>query len=280
MFPLLLTILCSTSIALILKYSHTRKEDPVLLLCGNYFTASVISLVLIFSEKEFALSLETFLFGAVLGFLFFLGFFIFAKAVSTAGASMSVVSSRLSVVIPIGLSVIIFGEIPSYFQLSGIILALVTILFFYFSIRKFSSGSFRKEDYFFLFALLIAIGINDFSFKIFHNWRPAGEKNFFIITIFSFAFIYSFSYILLKKIKIQSSTLSAGAVLGIPNVFSSYFMIDALNRLPAVIVYPSINIGVIVLTSLAAFLIWKEELNKYGWWAMGFGISAIFLLSI
>lgn len=280
MIPLILTILCSTLIALILKYSGSRKGNPVLLLCGNYFAAMVIMLILIVSEKKLVYSIESFLFGAALGLLFFIGFFAFAKAVSTAGASLSAVSSRLSVIIPITLSIIIFGEVPSYFQLSGIILALVTIILFYFSIRHFSAGTFHRMDYFYLFALIVGIGINDFSFKVFQNWRPGDEKNFFILTIFSFAFLYSLSYILFRKIKFEQHTLTTGIILGIPNVFSSYFLLGALNQLPAIIVYPSINIGIIVLTSLAAFLIWKEKLNVYGWWAMGFGLSAILLLSI
>jgi drug/metabolite transporter (DMT)-like permease len=280
MFALILTILCSTSIALILKYSDTKRGNPVVLLCGNYFTAAVISLILIMSEKETAYSTGSFLFGAGLGLLFFIGFFVFAVAVSKAGASLSAVSSRLSVIIPAGLSVVIFDEIPSMFQSAGIMLALVTILLFYFSIRKFSSGSFKKTDYLFLVLLLAVIGINDFCFKIFQNWRPAAEKNFFIFIIFSFAFIYSFSYVLVKKINIDHRIVLTGLVLGIPNVFSSYFMLDALSSLPAVIVYPAINIGIIVLTTFAAFLIWKEKLNIYGWWAMGFGITAIYFLSI
>jgi drug/metabolite transporter (DMT)-like permease len=280
MFPLLLTILCSVVIALILKYSGTRKGNPVVLLCGNYFAATVIMLVLSLSENKLVYATETFFFGAALGLLFFLGFFAFAKAVSTAGASLSAVSSRLSVIVPISLSIIIFREIPSYFQLTGIILAFITILLFYFSIRQFSAGTFQRMDYFYLFALIIGIGINDFSFKVFQSWRPAEEKNFFILTIFSFAFIYSFSYILFKKIKIEPHTLTTGIILGIPNVFSSYFLLGALNQLPAIIVYPSINIGIIVLTSLAAFLIWREKVNVFGWWAMGFGISAILLLGL
>ncbi len=280
MFPLLLTVICSTSITLILKYSDTKKGNPILLLCGNYFTASVISLILLVSDTVPVYSTAAFLFGVVLGLLFFIGFFVFAIAVSKAGASLSAVSSRLSVIIPAGLSIIIYNEIPSLLQLSGILLALITILLFYFSIRKFSSGSFNGADYLYLILLLLAIGINDFSFKIFQNWRPAAEKNFFIFVIFSFAFLYSFTYALIKKIRLESRTIAVGLILGIPNVLSSYFMLDALNNLPAVIVYPSINIGVIVLTTLAAFIIWKEKLNVYGWWAMGIGIIAIFLLSV
>ena len=111
---------------------------------------------------------------------------------------------------------IIFGELPGYYQLMGIIAALITIFLFYFSIKKFSSGSFKKKDYFYLLALLIGIGVNDFCFKIFQNWRPPGEKNFFILIIFSFAFLYSFSYVILKKIRVESKTIKAGLVLRSP----------------------------------------------------------------
>jgi len=44
---LLLTILCSTSIALILKYSDIKKEEPIILLAGNYLVATVISLIIL-----------------------------------------------------------------------------------------------------------------------------------------------------------------------------------------------------------------------------------------
>ena len=37
MTALLLTVLCSSSIALILKDNHTREGNPLLLLAGNYF---------------------------------------------------------------------------------------------------------------------------------------------------------------------------------------------------------------------------------------------------
>ena len=185
----------------------------------------------------------------------------------------------MSVIIPVSLSILIFGEVPTYLQLLGIIIAIVTIILFYLSVKNSSTGKFSRNDYFYLLILLILIGINDFCFKIFKDWRPAEETDLFILTIFSFAFLYSFIYIILRKIKIDFKTVAAGTVLGIPNVFSSYFMLAALNKLPAIIVYPAINIGIILLTTLAAFLIWKEKMNTYGKWATVIGITAIFLLS-
>ncbi len=35
-------------------------------------------------------------------------------------------------------------------------------------------------------------------------------------------------------------------------------------KLPAIVVFPVMNIGVIVVTAVVAYLIWKEEINLYG----------------
>ena len=97
---LLLTILCSTSIALILKYSDTKKSEPIVLIAGNYLTASLIALVLLIFSESTKFSIETLLFGIGLGLLFVLSFFAFAKAISYAGTGLATTSSRLSVIIP------------------------------------------------------------------------------------------------------------------------------------------------------------------------------------
>ena len=114
--------------------------------------------------------------------------------------------------------------------------------------------------------------------KIFREWRPATEKPFFLFSIFAFSFLYTVGFVLLKRIRWERSTLLRGTVLGVPNVFSSFFLLSALARLPAIIVYPTVNIGIILLTTLGAALIWSERLNRFGKWALLFGLIAILLL--
>ena len=85
-------------------------------------------------------------------------------------------------------------------------------------------------------------------------------------------------YILVKGIKIDSAVVTRGFILGIPNVFSSFFLLAALAQLAGIIVYPVTNIGIIILTSLLAMMIWKEQLNNYGVMALAMGLGAIVLL--
>lgn len=277
---LLLTILCSTSIALILKYSDTRKGEPIVLLAGNYLTASLIAIILLAFSDSSKFTVETLLFGSILGLLFVLSFFAFAKAISYAGTGLATTSSRLSVIIPILFSIIIYNELPNEFHLVGFLFTLITFVFFYFSVRGNHKAGEGVLKYLFLIAVLVGIGINDFSMKVFKNWRSEQEQPYFVLFIFLSAFIYASIYILAKNIKINKQTALWGLVLGVPNVFSAIFLLDALALLPAILVYPIINVGIIVFTTLLAFLIWKEKLNRWGILALASGLLAILFLSL
>jgi len=279
MIPLLLTILCSTSIALILKHSDTKQGNPIVLLAGNYLTASVIGLILMLL-KDASHSIETLIFGALLGLLFVASFFAFAKAVAIAGTALATISSRLSVIIPIVFSIIIFDEKPSTIKLIGFLFTGITFVFFYFSLLKQNNSSSSRRNYLLLLFVLIAIGINDFSMKLYKNIRPESEETFFVFTIFLFAFIYSALFIFIKKIIIDKKTFLTGLGLGVPNVFSTIFLLGALSQLPAIFVYPTINIGIIIFTAIGAYTIWKEKMNKAGIVALISGIVAILFLSI
>ncbi len=280
MISLLLTIICSTSIALILKTNDVKKGHPIILLSGNYLAASLICFAFMMFSGIFEISLETFLFGIVLGLLFVAAFFMFAESVSRAGTALAVVSSRLSVLIPIVLSIIIFHETPNLKQIAAFILTLLTIIFFYYSLKTSQEKTHSVADYVCLILLLVGIGINDFGMKVFQQSKPMTEKPFFLFCIFGSAFIYSFSFALFKNTDFQKKTFFRGISLGIPNIFSSFFLISALTVLPAMIVFPSINISIIVLTSISAYILWKEKVNKFGLYSIITGLIAIVLFGI
>ena len=79
---------------------------------------------------------------------------------------------------------------------------------------------------------------------------------------------------------IDWAVIFRGAILGLPNMLSSLFLINALLALPAILVYPVTNIGIILLTMLAANIIWHERLNRYGILALLAGSISIAFMSI
>lgn len=279
MIYLILTIFCSTSIALILKQNNSQNGEPVVLLSANYLVCAIISFIYLINV-DFKIENILIIFGIFLGGLFVLSFFAFAKAVSLAGTALATVSSRLSVIVPIILTIFIFKEIPTIYQLIGISLALATIYLFYLSLKNDQNQLNNKIKYLYLIGVLIGIGINDFCMKIFEqNFVPSG-KPIFLFSIFFSAFFYCLIFIILKKLPLDKKTILRGAILGIPNVYSTVFLIGALSNLPAVMVYPLINIGIIVLTTILVVVIYKEKINNFGFLSLGMGIIAIIFLSI
>jgi drug/metabolite transporter (DMT)-like permease len=128
--------------------------------------------------------------------------------------------------------------------------------------------------------VLIGIGVSDFCLKIFQQWRPAAEKAYFIFVIFTCAFFYTLLIILKRKIVLNRFVMIRGFVLGIPNVLSTVFLLLALAQMPAIFVFPAVNIGIILLTSVGAVIFWKEKLNKFGVLALISGIFSILFLQI
>ena len=280
MISLILTLSCSTSIALILKHNDTKKGDALILLMGNYFVAALISLIFVLTNSSNFYPFSTLIFGLILGAFFVLSFFAFAKAVGSAGTALATISSRLSLIVPISFSILFYGEHPATSQIAGFLFSLITIFFFYTSLKRHTLGNLKFIDYFYLLLVLFGIGLNDFAMKIFQQWKGNAEKPFFLFIIFGSAFVYTTAILLMRKKSVDKRTLLHGAILGVPNMFSSFFLIGALDALPAIFVYPVVNIGIIIATTLLALMIWREKLNAYGILALGSGIIAIILLSI
>lgn len=134
--------------------------------------------------------------------------------------------------------------------------------------------------YFYLIAVFIGIGLNDFALKFFKVWRHENEEPYFILFIFLSAFLYTSIYIIIKRIKIKRNTALLGLTLGVPNVLTTVFLLSALALLPAIIVFPIMNVGIILLTTVMAFIIWKEKLNRWGVLALTSGMIAILFLSL
>lgn len=280
MISLLLTIACSTSIALILKYSSVNKGNPILLISSNYFTASILGFILFIIESSAEYSLSTFLFGALIGSVFVTSFFSFAKSIEVAGTALATLSSRISLFIPVVLSIIFYNESPNTIHIAGFALTGLTIVLFSQSLRRDKTKTLLPRDYFYLTILMVGIGFCDFSMKVFQYTKPIEEKQFFIFSIFFFAFLYSFAIILIKKIPYNRKTIVNGTILGIPNIFSSIFLIGALESIAAILVYPLVNVGIILLTSILAYLIWKESVNRLGIISLITGGISIILLTL
>ena len=128
MIYLIFAILFSASLALALRISETFSDNRYGILVGNYVTCLVVAFVLLPDKNIFAAGSRTaVLTGIVNGFLFTGNLVLMQKCIRENGAVLSSAFAKLGIVIPVTASILFLGEIPTLFQLVGIVLVIVAI---------------------------------------------------------------------------------------------------------------------------------------------------------
>jgi len=131
-----------------------------------------------------------------------------------------------------------------------------------------------------LLFILFGIGLADFFMKVFQENFETSDKPWFLFWIFFFSFLITLFIAIRKKKFWDKKTIFWGVTMGVPNIFSSFFLIESLKSFSAVFVYPIVNISIIIITALIVKIFWKEVWNSYSKLALLSGIISILLLSI
>lgn len=268
MVYLMLAILCSSSIALIFKFSESNNLNRYVVTSCNYLTASIVSFsLIIFTLYKGNLKLSsmavhsnmillTIIIGIIAGIFFFLSFIYYQKSVRENGASLSGTFGKLGILLPMLLSIVLWKEYPNLFQWAGIILSIASILLVNLTFEK---NPFKGAN-FTLILLFTFGGIAEFSNKIFQKYAVDEYKNIFLFFVFFTAFIISLILAMKGENTVKKPDVITGLLVGLPNLFSSFFLISALVTVKASVAFPVYSAASIILISLCSAVIFKETL--------------------
>jgi len=271
----IISVLCSVSVAHVLRYAKKHFSSVIVVLTVNY---AIAALVASFQANLEGLSIFTLISGCITGILFIANFYIYAESVKENGIGASVAAMRTSLIIPVGSSVLLFNET---LELREILAGIIIVLSLYLLQNKVlkTSTTEQKNRSWLLIVLFVLSGLADFSAKVFHESKSGLENPYtFMFIVFTVSFITGLFFLIKEKRKIQQREILTGVALGIPNLFSSIFLIQALSQLPAVIVYPFANIAVIIFGTLLGYFYWKDKLQQKQWLGIGLAVSALIIL--
>ncbi len=212
------------------------------------------------------------------GVLYFAGFIYLQKAVSDSGVSLAGSFSKMGVLVPMLLAVVLWNEIPTGMQWLGISLALLSILLTNIDLTHPAGAMAGFKPV--LLMLFLAVGLSEFSNKVFQRYGVLEMKSLFLFFVFTTALLISVWKVLRQKKKIKASHILTGIAVGVPNYFASFFLILSLSRLKTAIVFPIYSAATIVLISLAGRLFFGERLKARERIAVGFTVAALVLVNI
>ncbi|WP_344673659.1 EamA family transporter [Sphingobacterium kyonggiense] len=266
MLYVLLSVLCSVTVAVIIKFAKQRQVNYLQLLVWNYPMALLMTYLILKPELvEWNSELPWKLYIA-LGFLLPSIFICIAMSIRYGGIVKTEVAQRLSLFIPLLAAFFYFGEQLQPTKFIGIAVGLTAIVF--------SIGWNKKQDaeqkgtWIFPLMVFIGMGIIDVMFK--QVSKLVGityMSSLWIVFVlaFFFAFLFLMYLLFIKKQRFDKTAVVYGLILGLFNFGNIVFYMKAHRALPdnPSIVFTGMNIGVIAVGALVGVLIFKEKLSNY-----------------
>ena len=167
--------------------------------------------------------------GVPAGVFFFLAFIYYQKGIRENGAGLAGAFSKIGILIPMSVSIVLWNEIPTLIQSIGIALSLISILLVNLSPEKLSFDKLRLT----LLGLFLFSGLAEFSNKVFQKYGLIEDKLVFLFFVFFTAFLISAAFLFWRKKRPAPQEIVTGMVVGLPNLFCSYFVILALDQIKA-----------------------------------------------
>lgn len=253
MFYLFLSILSSISIANFLKFFQKDKDSFILfILLFNYLTASFLGFFQS-GMKDFKIDFFDSLLAFIIGFLFFINFFIYDRNIKSNGISFSISVMRISLLVPTIVSIIFFKEKIKTSFVIGLIFIIIGFILLG-NVKKFL-------NIFLIFLLFFISGLSDTGLKIFDVYGKTSPSLFLFFLFFS-AFLVNLITIFFVKKSLNYKNILYGIIIGIPNYLMSFFFLKSLEFIPASIAYPLLGSGIVGGGILTDIFLWKKKLDS------------------
>ena len=262
---LIISILATSILFTIFKFFEKYKVVSINAIVMNYMVASALAFIIPEETKPifYAINQPWFPIIILLGFLFVMLFQVMAYSSQKIDISTTTIANKITFIFPTIMGILFFKEPWNYLKIIGFSVAIASIILSAENKRKFP----KIKTYFVLLILFFGGGFLEILLSYSQKFLivPADTSIFFGY-LFLFAFIFGV-FILLWKVKNGQKKPSQkdilwGLILGIPNYFSMYFLLDSLNDLPSSSVFPIANMGVILCSTLFSIVLFQEKLSK------------------
>jgi drug/metabolite transporter (DMT)-like permease len=226
----------------------------------------------------------------MMGFLFISLFNLIGWVAQRIGVAVASVANKMSLVIPFLFSLYLYHEKATALNVAGIMIALTAVLLTCWPARKAETPSAKRLSSALVFlmpAILFAgSGLLDSMIKyVEQRFLNDVNKNDYLITAFASAasigallLIYLF---LTKKQRFDARAVLAGIAIGIPNYFSIWCLVKVLTeyRGKSAAIIPINNMGIVLFSSLMAYVLFNERLSWINWTGIVLALGAIALIA-
>ena len=253
-----------------LMWNYVFAAGTGFLMCKQFDTPAQLV-----AEPWFGLSLIT-------GFWFIFTYILMTASTQRSGVTVTSLSSKLSVVLPTLAGVVLFSETLNWVATMGIVLALVALVLVVGG--KGRTDKPNKTNWLLPILIFFGTGTGDILMKLTEQKNDAPDMSFMIAFIYFIALLFGIilvTYDLIRgKSKWQGKSAIGGIGLGVINFFSTFCVYHAMRCFDNVVLFPVYNIGVVSLTALTGWLLFKEKLTWKNYLGLAIAIIAVILITL
>lgn len=279
---LLFSIISVSLLFNIFKFFEKYKVVTLNAIIVNYMIASGLSFVMPNEIKsvEYAVQQSWFPVSIFLGFVFIMLFQLMAYASQKIDIATTTIANKITFIFPTAMGIMFFGEDWNILKILGFLIAITSIL-----LTVENKGSLpKKNSILIILILFIGGGLLECLLNYSNKALIAPlDTSIFFGYLFFFAFLFGIFILVWRIIKGQKlpslKDILWGTILGIPNYFSMYLLLESLDELPSSSVFPIANMGVILISTLFSVVLFKEKISKKKGLALACSILAIILIS-
>jgi len=284
MIALIGTIACSTFIFVIFRIFERFNIGTFQAIVANYFTAFLCGILMHVNEfsTDSFVHLEWLPFVSLSAVLFITLFIMMAISAQKNGIAATSVAVKMSMAVSMLGMIFIYNEVISCAKLVGIFCALIGV----FLIASSGEKSNKSNAAYMLIVLFIGSGLLDLNLNYAQN-HVFNHISSSIFTAYGFAAAGTIGVVVHiiqrfrgKSQPIKAKNLIAGFLLGIPNYYSIYFLLESYQILTwqDSSILAVVNVSVVLLSVIIGFIVFKEVISKRKLIGILAALIAIFLL--
>ena len=286
MLDLLFSVLSSACIFIAFKLFPKYKVYTLYGIIVNYATAASLGLLFYFQEEQTAWPESMpWIWGClVLGVLFIVIFNLMARTAQEIGVGIASVATKMSLVIPVLFGLIFLKETVSTIQIGGIVLALAAV--YMITAPEGTKQSVSSKTLWLPLLIFLGSGVIDTSINfIREGYLTDTLFPLFSCLVFAVAAVSGIVFSGLQRGHLprpKLRDLAGGIALGIPNYFSIYFLLRALNMddWGSATIFTLNNVAIVVLTTLIGIFLFKERLRLMQSLGILLALTSIVLLAL
>jgi drug/metabolite transporter (DMT)-like permease len=203
-----------------------------------------------------------------------------SRSTATAGLAITAVASRMSVLLPVVAGFMLYHDELTIMKALGIVMAIGS---FFLIFKPGGSVNISIKRIVLPTLLFLGIGANDTIMKYIEHHYLVGDESLLLASVFFISMVIGVMVLLVRNIR-EKKTLSIKSVytaliLGSLNFGATYFFIRSMMKIESSLLFPGVNVGIVVLTSLSGLIFFKEKLTPVNWIGIFTAIIAIVIIS-